>query len=520
MKHIPKIGAFVLETLTTGMYANPLDSIREYVQNAFDSIAEAERFEFLGRNEGIIVATIDRDSRALSIRDNGAGLSSSDVIPRLLNIGMSAKRYGQTAGFRGIGRLAGMAYCKRVRFITSRKYEDETSTITFDCEGIRKSISPSLKEVEELADVLRKNTSQDLSEAPKEDHFFEVRLEGLDETVPSFLKLEDLETYLAQVAPVEYDAQRFVFATKIEEWARNHGLRIPHIKLLLEESGHGTQRQVFKPFKTHYQTRRGNYQFDIKDIGFYPDTLDDTATFWLWYSKTDLLGMFGDPDVAGLRFRRDNIGIGGPDRVSELFPGNEGRLNSWMMGEIHVLSNEIVPNARRDGFEATPAANVLRKALAPFIEGHCKACHDASSAAGRPTAKVISSAKATIKAVKEALKVGLVSHEERDGLLKKLEKEIDRVRKAKETKDTAKEKQQCAGVLTSLQAMQNRIQDEETLAIRKIRSTLDRKQRKIVVDILQVVTEVLSTSDCPKRRQCLDAVKQAVLAQYQKPQHR
>ena len=33
MNRTPKIGAFVLETLTTGMYTNPLDSIREYIQN-------------------------------------------------------------------------------------------------------------------------------------------------------------------------------------------------------------------------------------------------------------------------------------------------------------------------------------------------------------------------------------------------------------------------------------------------------------------------------------------------------
>ena len=81
MKHTPKIGAFVLETLTTGMYTNPLDSIREYIQNAYDSILAAEQFKLLNRNEGIIEISIDPESKNLSIKDNGTGLSSSDVIP-------------------------------------------------------------------------------------------------------------------------------------------------------------------------------------------------------------------------------------------------------------------------------------------------------------------------------------------------------------------------------------------------------------------------------------------------------
>ena len=78
MKHTPKIGAFVLETLTTGMYTNPLDSIREYIQNAFDSILAAEQFKLLNRNEGIIEISIDPESKSLSIKDNGTGLSSSN----------------------------------------------------------------------------------------------------------------------------------------------------------------------------------------------------------------------------------------------------------------------------------------------------------------------------------------------------------------------------------------------------------------------------------------------------------
>ncbi|PJA48010.1 MAG: hypothetical protein CO171_08370, partial [Syntrophobacterales bacterium CG_4_9_14_3_um_filter_49_8] len=51
---MPRIGAFVLETLTTGMYTNPLDTLREYVQNSFDAIREAERSGLLSNGAGRI----------------------------------------------------------------------------------------------------------------------------------------------------------------------------------------------------------------------------------------------------------------------------------------------------------------------------------------------------------------------------------------------------------------------------------------------------------------------------------
>ncbi|VFN04077.1 MAG: molecular chaperone HtpG [Candidatus Kentron sp. G] len=113
-KHHTRIGAFVLETLTTGMYRNPLDTLREYVQNAFDSIRTAERQCVIKTDAGRIHVTISEKNRTLSIRDNGIGVPAADVAARLVNIGMSAKNLETDAGFRGIGRLAGIAYCDRV----------------------------------------------------------------------------------------------------------------------------------------------------------------------------------------------------------------------------------------------------------------------------------------------------------------------------------------------------------------------------------------------------------------------
>lgn len=514
MKEISKIGAFVLESLTTGMYNNPFDSIREYIQNSADAIISAERQGLLEKNKGLIIITVDPEKRNLTIRDNGIGISSAEVIQKLLHIGMSDKFINHEAGFRGIGRLAGIAYCNMLHFSTSAMYEDEGTIISFDCEKIRQSFSPSRKKVDELQDVLQKHTSQDIFQSKANEHYFEVIMEGMIESVDQFLDTALLEEYLSQVAPVEFDAQQFKFATKIDKFAKDRGILIPKIRLVIKRIP-DFERQVFKSYKTQYKTKRKDFNIEIKDIKFFPENIETNSPFWMWYSITDLLGMFDDETVSGIRFRKNNIAIGGPERFSELFPGKEGRLNSWIIGEIQVLSDSIIPNARRDGFEATLSWDEIKQALDPFIKDHCKACHDASSAANRPTAKIISSAKSVIDTAKKATKIGLISTDERDALLNSINKEIEKVSTALSTRETQEEKHEINKVLTSLNALKNNLDQNSNFALDKIKSSLDKKQRKILKEVLSIINTSLSDMQCSKSNICLDQIKKVILEKYQ-----
>ncbi|RLC72903.1 MAG: HSP90 family molecular chaperone-like protein, partial [Chloroflexi bacterium] len=208
MNELPKIGAFVLETLTTGMYTNPLDTVREFVQNATDSILRAEG-KLIPKAAGRIEIKIDPKARTFIIRDNGIGVPKADVYGRLVNIGMSNKDFETDAGFRGIGRLAGIAYCKALYFRTSASGEQAVSTVEIDCEAMRRSILPSMRQVEELADVMGRNSNLTQEESSIDEHFFEVVMEGVTDAAEDLLSWRALEDYLAQVAPVGFDAQRF-----------------------------------------------------------------------------------------------------------------------------------------------------------------------------------------------------------------------------------------------------------------------------------------------------------------------
>jgi hypothetical protein len=49
----------------------------------------------------------------------------------------------------------------------------------------------------------------------------------------------------------------------------------------------------------------------------------------------------------------------------------------------------------------------------------------------------------------------------------------------------------------------------------KFRTNLDRKQRKVLADVLELVDETLRDNGCGKRKICLDAIKAAIRAKYQ-----
>lgn len=504
MTQWPRIGAFVLETLTTGMYTNPLDTIREFVQNSADSLRKAEEACINDKRSSRIEIDIDDAKRAIRIRDNGLGVPRNEVARRLLNIGMSDKKIGTDSGFRGIGRLAGIAYCRTMTFRTTALQEPVASAVGMDCDSIRKAISPSLREAEELAEVIARNCKISTEPCAENDHFFEVSLEGISDAASVFLDWLTLRKYLGQVAPVGFDAQRFLFATEIEKWVEQHGIALPTVTLVIRSGS--VNFQVFKPYKGRYKTRMGNYPVEIKDICFHPEELSSDTPYWIWYGKTDLLGTIDDQESSGFRIRKNNISLGLAERAADLFAEiseTNRRFNFYYVGEIHVLSPEAIPNARRDGFEDAGSWPAIKQSLRPFIVSRCEEIRATSDARNRPAAKVISSARKVINEAKECLTLGIVSPSERDSLLKQIEKEQKRVLKALEASKNGENNQEFQPLLSDLDEVRKSLSEQHKFGTRALRSDLDRRQRKLVLEIIQVLEGVLDESSFKKAKSAI-----------------
>jgi molecular chaperone HtpG len=125
-------GANILENLTTGMYQDSKVVFREYIQNACDQIDKAIREGLLAPGEGTIDIWLDRIKRSINIQDNATGIPAADFRRILGNIADSDKTIGEDKGFRGIGRLCGLAYCKELVFASSCKGEDVVSFMICD----------------------------------------------------------------------------------------------------------------------------------------------------------------------------------------------------------------------------------------------------------------------------------------------------------------------------------------------------------------------------------------------------
>ena len=139
------VGKNILENLTTGMYSDSKVIFREYIQNACDQIDLAIEKGILSSDEGVIDVFINATERYISIKDNATGIRERDFTENLGDIANSNKEIGKNKGFRGIGRLCGLAYCKLLKFTTSYEGENIKSIMICDAEKMRSMLADKKK---------------------------------------------------------------------------------------------------------------------------------------------------------------------------------------------------------------------------------------------------------------------------------------------------------------------------------------------------------------------------------------
>ena len=87
-----KTDKHLLDQLMFSLYPEPKTIYREYIQNATDSILEAELSGILTPNEGHITVDINDNKQEVKIWDNGKGLSQNEAETILKDISVSTKR--------------------------------------------------------------------------------------------------------------------------------------------------------------------------------------------------------------------------------------------------------------------------------------------------------------------------------------------------------------------------------------------------------------------------------------------
>lgn len=362
----PFFGGFVLETLTIGMYGEARNAIREYIQNGFDSIQRAiDELKILNPGDGLIEIEMAADRNSLVIRDNGAGLPVRSAAETLTRVGASGKSHRKNAGFRGIGRLAGIVFSDTVTFTTKAKGEREQTTVIFNAKAMRAAMAPGRGSAKSAQELMRE-TVRAFKTASKEvnRHFFEVKLEGFNDEPDECSSPKELYDFVSQVAPVPYAAD-FPYRNLLSDAEAKYKIPIEEVRITIKD-GAGKPAPVTKRYGKSYSFESGTV--DLSDCKIYPSP---SGRWWAWVGKKEESGAYTDTRVSGLRVRVRNIQIDGTEIVREIFRDSaksHQRFQDYFLGEVFVEPSALVPNARRDGFEEDAAWKKVRAELGTVVK--------------------------------------------------------------------------------------------------------------------------------------------------------
>lgn len=355
-------GANILENLTTGMYQDSKVIYREYIQNACDQIDKACSMGLLNPNEGRIDIWLDAENRTVSIEDNATGICAADFERTLADIANSDKKLGEDKGFRGIGRLCGLAYCKKLIFASTAVGEKTVSIMRCDALKMRELINASENGKKYTAsEVLRNIYDFDFRETEEKDsHWFRVEMIGVNDENTDLLDFVKIKDYLSFIAPVPYQ-NTFIFRKEVGEHAKAIGYHIDEYMISLNGE------PIFKKYKTTFKTSKGEDEvFNLAFKEFYDAHNNLLAWSWIGVSRFKAV-ISKDCKMRGLRLRKENIQIGSEDALQKLF--KEDRGHHYFIGEVFAVSKDLIPNSQRDYFNENTTRVEFERELRKYFNG-------------------------------------------------------------------------------------------------------------------------------------------------------
>ncbi len=418
------IGKDVIESLTLGMYEDARIIYREYIQNSADQIDKAVALGILESiKEGSIWIEIDRNNRRIVIEDNATGIKSHEVTNVLKNIAQSTKQRGVDKGFRGIGRLGGLAYCDKLTFETSYQGESVRSIIKWDAKKLRHIIN-NRDTKETASDVIDEITSISTESEKNDNHFFKVILDNV--TNDSLLDKQEIEDYLSMIAPTAMHP-RFTFIRRINDFIREQRMFLDEYRISVNSE------ELFKAYTTKIYELAGNDRKsidEVKDIQFFykKSEIDKDLLLWGWFGVWSFSKQIPDKanPARGFRLRKSNIQIGDEHCLVKLH--REPRGNFYYFGEVHAVHSKLIPNARRDYFLNNEYLEEFELYLTDYFKDLYSLYHLSSKI--RSAQKDITRLSEIDEEIKIKKQVGFSSRSENDELFKKREEQLKRTEKA------------------------------------------------------------------------------------------
>ena len=340
------------------MYDDHKTIYREYIQNSADAIDNAVKSGLLKKqSDGYIEINIDIDERQIIIEDNGTGVKSEEAERILKDVAASDKNRDTDKGFRGIGRLAGLAYCSQLVFETSYKGEANKTTINWDAKLLQKVLYDS-NHNEDATDVIELITSVETLPEDVNEHYFKVILNEVNND--ELLDKQSVRDYLKMVAPVPFDRTfSYFYNGFVLKYMQEHDLHLYEYQVFVNNE------PITKCYNTSIYDENGSKKEndEVKELAFFDfrNPQNDDLLAWGWYSISNFEGIIPDHRknlARGIRLRKHNIQIGNENTLNK-FHKDTKRGNFYFFGEIHAVHPDLMPNSQRNDFTPTETCKIF-----------------------------------------------------------------------------------------------------------------------------------------------------------------
>ncbi|MHB8208657.1 ATP-binding protein [Mucilaginibacter sp.] len=351
------IGAEVISILTRGMYPDPRDAVREYIQNAID--ASSTNVDVKVRQGSVV------------IEDNGVGMDYK-TLRKAIRVGISDKKPGKDIGFMGIGIYSSFHLCDTLLLFT-KKEGLLPQYLKIDFVGMRTLLeeekqkrlagemqSSDLKDLQtllqEFVDIPEEGTVP-LPEYPITGSGTRVELVGLnsvlDEQVNNFV---DMANYLEDVVPLRFNKKKFHWAGSLESdlkaiVERNHE-KFELIDLKLQVGS--KSEQLYRPYTDDIFSNDKSFEPDLQEIKSGGHFLG--VAWGCLNSSRDRIKLPKDDirsrNLRGFIIKKHGFSIGTREGLSKYF-GPSNTFYHRYTGEVIIVNKGILPNASRNDLETS-----------------------------------------------------------------------------------------------------------------------------------------------------------------------
>lgn len=361
------IGAEILAILTKGMYPDPRDAVREYIQNSIDAKSAN--------------VTVKVRQNSVVIEDDGLGMDYA-TLRKAVRLGVSDKRPGKDVGFMGIGIYSAFRLCDTLSIYT-RKKGKLPQILTMNFKGMKNLLEAEKEKrlngeigSDDMTDL--QTLLQTYIDIPEENAVLEgeypikgsgtrVELVGLDKELDDFLnKYDTLSEYLQNVVPLKFDRNNFKWAELIEDKIRQvcetHNAVFELVNLKLQVGS--KIETLYRPYKN------SEFNFNTPQEPIFKEIEANGNFFGIAWgclntydnSPGKRVTRIANKNLRGFLLKKQGFSIGSRDDMAPYFSQSNTHFDRFT-GELVIVNRQLLPNAARNNFEASSLRSILFKQI-------------------------------------------------------------------------------------------------------------------------------------------------------------